>query len=338
MRFEDVRGHEHALGQLRAAVATRPASAWLLVGPSGIGKRRVAEALASRLLCEAAAGDDACGHCRHCTRVASGTHPDLHVVTRDDDRRDIRIDQIRSLIGWFALRPMMAARKVALIDGAQDMNEAGQNALLKTLEEPPGDAVIILTSTGLGRLLPTVRSRCRLLRLDPLPTDLVAAILEETGMAEADAARIAPRSGGSVGMALALADPALEAIRARTFEVLAGLPDAIAADLSAFAAEIGRGDTAAGLAAVLSWHRDLLHLAIDGPDAAVANVDHRPALEAAAARRTPATALRLLEVVCDTVDAVDRNANKTLAIETMLLALRRLYRHDEHAPWTSRTT
>jgi DNA polymerase-3 subunit delta' len=333
--FRDVVGHDEQLAQLRSAVATRPAAAWLLVGPAGVGKRRIANALASRLLCEAVRDDDACGVCRHCLRVAAGSHPDLLVVVRDDDRRDIRVDQIRELIQWFALRPMMAARKVAIVDGAHQVNEAGQNALLKTLEEPPGDAAIILVSETLSRLLPTVRSRCRRLRLDRLPPAAVATVLESHGLDPETARRLAALSRGSVQQALALADAGREELRGRTLAVLAELSGAAAVDLSAFAAALGREDAGAGLDVAVSWYRDLLRLTIAGPDTEIANVEARPALVAAAAATAPETALRLLEVVCDTVDAVGRNANKTLVLETMLLELRRLVRRTEQAPWTT---
>lgn len=335
MRFRDVRGHDEVLRSLEAATETRPASAWLLVGPPGIGKRRVADALATRLLCEAPSGGDACGACRHCVRAQAGTHPDLLVVTRDEDRRDLRVDQIRALIQWFALRPMMAARKVAIVDGAHDANEAGQNALLKTLEEPPGKGVIILVADAVTRLLPTVRSRCRRVRLQPLPPAVVATVLEERGIEAGLAARLASRADGSVGRALALADPALEELRERTVALLAALTRTDAAELSGFAAGLGRGDTTGGLAVVLSWYRDLLRVAVDGPDAPLANADTRAAITAAATTTPPDAALRLLEVVCDTVEAIGRNANKTLALETMLLELRRLARRAERASWTN---
>jgi len=335
MRFRDVLGHDDVLAPLRSAVATHPASAWLLVGPAGVGKRRTAEALASRLLCESVREGDACGECRHCRRVAGGTHPDLLIVARDDDRRDVRIDQIRDLIRWFLLRPMMAERKVAIVDGAHDVNEAGQNALLKTLEEPPGNAAIVLVAESLTRLLPTVRSRCRRVRFDPLPATAVETILTSQGMDPETAARLAANADGSVERALALADPGVQETRAQTLAMLANLGRAAAFELSAFAAGLGRGDTDAGLDVAVSWYRDLLRVTLDGPDTPITNVEAGPQVVAAAAHTAPETALRLLEVVCDTVEAVGRNANKTLALETMLLELRRLVRRPEQAPWTS---
>jgi DNA polymerase-3 subunit delta' len=326
MRFRDVRGHDAVVSRLRTSVGSRPASAYLLHGPAGIGKRRVADALAARLLCDAPEGEDTCATCAQCTRVRAGTHPDLNVVTRDEDRRDIRIEQIRELTRGLTLRPMMARRRVALIDGAHELNEAAQNAILKTLEEPPGDTVIVLVATGLARLLPTVRSRCQQIRLDPLPTAVVAEALEAAGHDAETARRLAARAGGSIGRAVVLADDALEAVRSRTIDVLAALPDVPAVDLSAYAAELARGAVDAGLETAVSWHHDLLRCSLGADDQGLANVDFEARIRAAAERLDPATALRQLEVVCDTVTAIGRNANKTLAIEVMLLDLRRLAR------------
>jgi DNA polymerase-3 subunit delta' len=336
--YAHIRGHDQVIARLRSAVTTRPAAAYLLVGPSGVGKRLVADALAAHLLCEAATEDGACGACRHCRRVIAGTHPDLLVVVRDDDRRDLRVDQVRELIQWFVLRPLMAARKVAIVDGAHDMNEAGQNALLKTLEEPPGDAVIILVADGLAQLLPTVRSRCRRVRFDPLPATAVAGVLEQHGIDAPAAARLAARADGSVRRGLDLASADLEALRTRTLEILGDIGHAAAADLSTFAAELGRGDVGGGLDVALSWYRDLVRLVLGDASDPVANVDVRARLVSTAAVTAPDLALRFLEVVCDTVEALGRNANRTLAIETMLLELRRVARRAEQAPWTSTPT
>src|SRR5205823_13403059 len=111
--------------------------------------------------CAAPVAGDACQACAHCTRVAAGTHPDLRTVERDAERRDIRIEQVRELARWLALQPLMAHRKVAIIDGAHCLSEPAQNALLKTLEEPPPSAVLLLTAAAAALLLPTVRSRCQ---------------------------------------------------------------------------------------------------------------------------------------------------------------------------------
>ena len=119
MRFADVVGHERAVERLqRAADDERVAGAFLFLGPEGVGKRTLAQAFIARLLCSAPAAGEACGTCAQCTRIAAGTHPDVRVVARDEDRRDIQTEQVRELARWLSLHPLMAARKLALVDGA----------------------------------------------------------------------------------------------------------------------------------------------------------------------------------------------------------------------------
>src|SRR5262249_49087135 len=145
--------------------------------------------------------------CAQCTRVAAGTHPDLRVVAREEERRDVRIEQVRELTRWLALQPLMAARKVGIVDDAHCLNEHGQNALLKTLEEPPGASVLVLIATSAALMLPTVRSRCQILRLEALPPDAVAGVLAARGIPAERHAALAALAEGSPGRALALDSP-----------------------------------------------------------------------------------------------------------------------------------
>jgi len=339
MRFADVAGHEAQIARLARAVGEgRVGCGYLLTGPVGIGKRTLARALTARLVCAMAGagggggGADACGTCAHCTRVGAGTHPDVRVVTRDEDRRDIRTEQVRELSRWLALRPLMAARKVAVIEGADCLNEHGQNALLKTLEEPPGASVIVLTATRASQLLPTVRSRCQHVRLDPLPAPVVSRFLEARGLPPERAAVLAARAEGAPGRALALADDPHAELRAAVLAQLACLDQQHAAQCSALAQRIGKGPVEPALEATLGWYRDLLGLVLgDGTDA-LRNPDAAGLLRQAAARATPERVLRQLETVCATIDFVERNVNRVLAIETMLLSLRRLEREPAGPP------
>src|SRR5262249_57750566 len=118
------------------------------------------DAFTTELLCATPGPDGACGVCAHCVRVAAGTHPDVRVVVREEDRRDIRTEQVRDLTRWLILRPLMARRKVALVDGADALNEHGQNALLKTLEEPPGASVALLVGGRPSAPRPTALAGC----------------------------------------------------------------------------------------------------------------------------------------------------------------------------------
>ncbi len=331
MRFADVVGHERAAAILRHTAGAGGAGAVLLLGPTGVGKRVLADAFTARLLCEAPTGDDACGSCAHCTRVAAGSHPDVRVVTREEDRRDIRIDQARELCRWLGLQPLMANRKVAIIDGAQQLNEHGQNALLKTLEEPPGASVLVLLATAPALVLPTVRSRCRMIRLDPLPPDAVARVLEAQGLPPERARALAALAGGCPGRALELDGEPHRLARALVLERLPGLRRLAAHEVSQLAQEMAREPVDAALSATVGWYRDVMQVALVGDDLPLRNPDAAEAVRAAAAHTDPAVLLRQLEGVCDTITALERNANRMLALETMLLWLRAAERSDTAA-------
>ena len=336
MTLTDVVGHAAAVARLaHAARADRPAPAYLLSGPSGVGKRTVADAFTAELLCATPGPDGACGVCAQCVRVAAGTHPDVRVVVREEDRRDIRTEQVRELTRWLVLRPLMARRKVALVDGADALNEHGQNALLKTLEEPPGASVLLLVVGRPSLLLPTVRSRCQHVRLDPLTADELGRFLEQRRVPRQQTAMLAARADGSPGRALALLEDVHGEQRTMVLERLARLRDLTAADLSALAQSLSRGEVEPALDAIASWYRDLLGRVV-GRGPALRNPEMAAALEASAAHSTVHGVLRQLEAVCDTIEAIEGNANKALALETLLLDLRRIERDPERAPqWTS---
>jgi DNA polymerase III delta' subunit len=192
-----------------------PPQPLLIVGPEGAGKTTLALDLAAGLLCTE---DDPtarpCGRCRSCRKVAHGNHPDLHRLAPQGAGRAIRIGAAsnpepgtaRSLIRELALAPMEGAVRVAVVEGASRMNVEAQNALLKTLEEPPPGSCLVLCADNEEAVLPTVRSRCARLRIGRVPDADVAAILRERGLADAArAAAIARVADGRPGRAIALA-------------------------------------------------------------------------------------------------------------------------------------
>ena len=206
--------------------------AWLFAGPEGIGKATFARAAAMRLLADAAApgtlppGFDVPEH--HQTRrlIGAGSHPDYRELKRlpkESDKtgqelaRSIPIAQVRALLPMFAMKPSLSPRRVVLIDAIDDVERPGaSNALLKSLEEPPAGTIFILISHAPGRLLPTIRSRCRLLRFDPLgESDMARIVREHLGKADdAEVAALVRAGAGSPGRALGFAGLDLAALEA----------------------------------------------------------------------------------------------------------------------------
>lgn len=198
-------GHEQIRARLRdAAQRNRLAHALLFTGPAGIGKALVALELAAGLLCERGA-EGPCGECAGCVQARAGTHPDFVRVSLIGGRKEIGIDAVRQLKRAMLMRAVSGERKVGVIDDADRLSIAAQNALLKTLEEPPHGAVLILITASVPALLPTVRSRCQLQIFHPLTTAQVAAVLSSTqGIDAHEADTLATNAQGSPGYALSL--------------------------------------------------------------------------------------------------------------------------------------
>ena len=231
------RGHPAAVAAIAAMIAGPVPHALLIAGPAGIGKTTLAGDLAAGLLCDVA--DPAarpCRVCRGCRLVDSGGHADLHRLVpggagdqiRIGDRAEPEPGTIRRLISELALLPVEGGARVAIVERAERLNEEAQSALLKTLEEPPAGVTIILCVEREDQLLPTVRSRCVRLRLGPVGTRDIEAILGEQGVADAStASRLARLASGRPGLARAWA-LAPEAVAARA-EIVRSILDLLTA-------------------------------------------------------------------------------------------------------------
>lgn len=218
--FSRVVGHRRLTTILSRAIdrATLP-PALLFVGPGGVGKFAVARAVAATLNCLTpirASNDlpiDACGICRSCDRIARGVHVDVFAIEQDD-RASIKIDVVRDVLGRTTYRPFEGRRRVVLIRDAESLEPPAQNALLKSLEEPPASTVFLLTTSVPGVLLPTVRSRCMRLRFGRLTDDEVAEVLARDHHLSAHDARVAATlADGSISQALAVGTTDLAALR-----------------------------------------------------------------------------------------------------------------------------
>ena len=229
------RGQAAALGAAAAMIRGPVPQAVLLVGPDGVGKTTLALDIAAGLLCTAPIDQRPCRACRACGLVDHGSHPDLHRLGPAGPGRQVVIGGpeakyrgVKDLIGELQLMPVEGGARVAIIEGADRMNEDAQSALLKTLEEPPAGVTILLCADQEARLLPTVRSRCFRLRLGLVGARDIEAILADHGLADPPtAARLGRLAGGRPGLALAYARaPAAVLIRAELTRVLLDLTDA----------------------------------------------------------------------------------------------------------------
>jgi DNA polymerase-3 subunit delta' len=203
--LSSILGHHQLIDLLRTAVGrgTVPQSL-LFAGPEGVGKRAVAVALAQAVNCRTPEPTDACGVCPVCLRIARNQHTDVTIIEKGEEA-SIRIKRLRErVLDVIGYRPFEARRRVFIIDPADEMTWEAQDALLKTLEEPPPSAILILVTAYPDTLLPTIQSRCRRLRFAPLSDQDVARVLvERCGIDAARARLLAAGAGGSVSRALA---------------------------------------------------------------------------------------------------------------------------------------
>ena len=321
MPFADVTGHERIIEVFRRSVrAGKVSHSFIFEGPPGCGRRKTALALIQAIFCRSV-DDDACGVCPSCRKVASGNHGDIHFVEPLPDKRDISIDQLREIQRELSLRPYEAPRKACIMEPAERMSINAANSLLKTLEEPPGNAIIILLSENADMLLPTIRSRCQLIRFSPLSPENIRLLLVRNGMATDAADLLAPMSEGSMQRAGELDNETLYARREALITHLSALDIGKISSVFDTAEELAgnRDETLASLDLLLSFARDSVYLHAGCSD--IVNTSIRPALEKFAARCTLEGALQILGAITETRRAVQRNANNKLALDCLFMKL-----------------
>jgi len=206
MPLKEVLGHRRLVALIARSVSRDALPPSLIFsGPPGVGKKLTAVAAAQLLNCTARVGEgvsiDACGVCRSCTRIARGVHSDV-IIVEPGDSGSIKIEQIRDIVERTAYRPFEGRCRVVIIDAAEALVVQAQNALLKTLEEPPAASVFVLVTAQPDLLLPTVRSRCPQLRFSPLPVPDLVAVLVRHGRSETEARLVAETADGSLQRAL----------------------------------------------------------------------------------------------------------------------------------------
>lgn len=319
MNFREIVGHERPVAILTRALANNAlAHALLFSGEEGIGKKATAQALAAAVQCREQGAAGGCGHCNSCRKAAAGNHPDVHLETAEGD--EIKIDQIRQIQADLSLRPFEGESKVLIVDGAERMNSAAANAFLKTLEEPPGESLIILVSAMPHSLLPTIRSRCQEIKFQPLARPALAAVLQERrGLSADDAWFAAALSRGSIGRALTMDVEAEKTAREEFTAQWLDIGRMPATDVLALAESLGkdRDRFDAFLDLGVEWLRDIL----------VYQETHDERLlvyggrKAAAQERTRLRTLRELGLLEECRRMLDRRASGQLTAEHLLMTL-----------------
>jgi DNA polymerase-3 subunit delta' len=235
MQWSELLGHDKQREWFRTAIASgRLATSFLFVGPEGIGKRTFARLVAKSLLCKKSRYDGfgCCGACEGCAQVDASTHPDLIEICKPADKAFIPIELLigerekrmrEGLCHDISLRPYAGRRKIAILDDADHLNIEGANSLLKTLEEPPPDSVLILVGSNLQRQLPTIRSRCQAIIFKPLVLEQLETLIQRQGLTDSSerTADLARLCNGSLTEARLLADVELSEFRSTLFSILA---------------------------------------------------------------------------------------------------------------------
>ena len=339
MPFREISGHRRLVTLLSRAIAqeTMPQSL-LFAGPRGVGKRRTAVAVAQTINCQATLETpslprDACGECASCRRIGRGVHPDVLIV-EPGDLGSIKIEQVRDVVDRAGYRPFEGRRRAVIIDEADALVDAAQNALLKTLEEPPQASIFILVSAMPDALLPTVLSRCQRLRFGELsPAEITDALMRVHDYDEAAARAAAVDADGSIGRALsALSEDVTEAreMAHRVLEQAVRQADpGRRIDLAREVTPAGGGKTtgaererlAACLRALASLLRDIGLVGAQGEAAVLANADLAPQLRALARSYDSDRTVRAYASVDEALVALERNVSPKIVADWLVLQL-----------------
>ena len=319
-------GHDWAVDLLREHIARQKMRhAYLLTGPHGVGRRTLGLRFTQALNCTASkqAGDP-CGQCRTCQQVEKMIHPDLDVVQADQEGGTLKVEQIRELQRHLALTPFEARYRVALLLRFEEAHASAANALLKTLEEPPPQVILVVTAESPEVLLPTIVSRCEVLRLRPLPLNLIEKAMQEKWSCPEQQARfLAHLSGGRPGVAYQyFSQPDLLEERQTRLEELHRMLLSNRVERFAFA-EAQSKDKEALRNLLLSWlsfWRDCL-LQASGSTAPMANLDRTEEISWLAKAIGIPDAYQQVSNVEVAIQQLSRNVNPRLLVENYLLGL-----------------
>ncbi len=337
MAFKDILGQDRAVSMLKSALSRKKlAHALVFSGPEGTGKKLCAKALAMELNCEKTPGAGACIRCPECRQIQKNTHPDVNIISPEGKAGEIKIETIRELRKEMHLKPVRARYKVFVLDGAHNLNTESSNALLKVLEEPPEQSVIILITSEPYSLAPTIASRCQSLKFHRLSASQTIKVLEkDPGIPRGDVCLLAKLSEGSPGKAYEIIESGLE----RRKEVLEWIFSELNLNKSPSGINIfnilKQGDEKTGLTAkdssmkrknlsvffniLSSWYRDVLASAAGGDE--LVNEDFSARIKKHAGALGARGASKALEALLAAQEQVRLFANPKLVFEVAMIEL-----------------
>ena len=298
------------------------AHAYLLHGPAGIGKRQLAEHLRARLLCQSPQAGFACGHCKGCLLLAAGTHPDTFTLEPEEADKAIKVDQVRELVDFVVQTAQLGGRKVILLEPAEAMNINAANALLKSLEEPSGDTVLLLISHQPSRLLPTIKSRC-VQQACPFPSEAqsLAWLAQNLPALNADEHReLLELAAGSPLSAQRLQEQGVREARALVVEGVKKL-----LKQQASASQLAEGWNAVSLILLFDWFSQWAHLLLryqlSGDEQALGLPDMHKVLQYLGDKSPQAKVLNLQQWLLEQRQKVlnKANLNRVLLLEALLV-------------------
>ena len=316
-------GHDWAVDMLSQHVAKNTQRhAYLFTGSPTIGRRSLALAFARALTCSAPPAPGAfCGECRECRQIGAMQHPDLHIIQAEKEGGMLKVEQIRELRKSILLSPYQAKYRIVLLLRFEEANPSAANALLKTLEEAPSKVILLLTADNPEQLLPTIVSRCEVLRLRPAPLPRLENYLREKGAAEEKAEFLAHLSSGRTGYALSLLeDESSLEFRHEKLEEFSDLLKASRVKRFAYAEKIAKDkeEFRATLLLWLSLWRDVM-LFVAGDEKSLVNIDQRELIEKLAQKLDLSGAKKLLSTAENGIGQLNRNINARLLAEVILL-------------------
>jgi DNA polymerase III subunit delta' len=318
MPFTLFKGQDSAISFLKLSIKNnRLSHAYIFAGPEGVGKRLIAINFAKALNCANMTGYEPCETCPSCKKINESSHPDVSIISPDKEGGSIKIEDVRKIIKDVYLKPFEARKKVYIIDGAESMKHEAANALLKTLEEPPADSILILIAENTNALFQTIVSRSQVVRFFPLKKNEIELILtKEYGVDETNAHILSHLSDGRLGEAIRFRDSDVFAKRASLIKNIAS--DSLDLD------NVNKDDVRLYLDILLSWYSDILNTKAGADALLLVNIDKKDIITNEARRLNFEYLEGVINSIVSTFTYLDQSVNQKLAMSVLGLKINKV--------------